>query len=70
MKIFKPKKPHKRLICDWTDKKKYLIQYWMVKFYVSYGMIVDKVQEGISLEQSNSLDEFISFITQKKLGSK
>ena len=31
----------KKILCDWTDKKKYLIHYRMLKFYVRHGMIVD-----------------------------
>ena len=38
----------KKLICDWTDKKKYLIHYRMLKFYVRHGMIVEKIHEIIS----------------------
>ena len=36
MNKIKPKKntKSKKLICDWTDKKKYLIHYRMLKFYV------------------------------------
>ena len=33
----------KKLICDWTDKKNYLIHYRMLKFYVRHGMVVDKI---------------------------
>ena len=32
-----------KLICDWSDKKNYLIHYRMLKFYVRHGMIVDKM---------------------------
>ena len=44
MKKIKPKNytKSKKLICDWTDKKKYLIRYRMLKFYVRHGMIVQK----------------------------
>ena len=35
----------KKLKCDWVDKKKYLIKYWMLKFYVRHGMVVHKVHE-------------------------
>ena len=38
-----------KLICDWTDKKNYLVHYRMLKFYVKHGMIVEKVHEVISL---------------------
>ena len=39
----------KKLVCDWTDTKKYLIHYRMLKFYVRHGMIVEKVLEVIFL---------------------
>ena len=37
----------KKLICDWTDKKKYLIHYRMLNFYVRHGMVVEKIHEII-----------------------
>ena len=42
MKKIKPKNytKSKKLICDWTDEKKYLIHYRMLKFYVGHGMVV------------------------------
>ena len=35
MKTIQPKKyvSHNKLICDWTDKKKYLILYRMLKLF-------------------------------------
>ena len=42
----------KKLVCDWFDKRNFLIYYSMLKFYVRYGMIVDKVHEIISFKQS------------------
>ena len=42
----------KKLICDWSNKKKYLVQYRMLKFNVRHGMVVDKVHEVISYKQS------------------
>ena len=54
------------LICDWSDKKNYLVQYRMLKFYVRYGMIVDKVPEIISFRQSRWLEIYIKFNTQKR----
>ena len=56
----------KKLICDWTDKKKYLIHYRMLKFYVRHGMIVEKIHEIISFKQSKWLESYISFNTQKR----
>ena len=54
MKEIKPKNyvKSKKLICDWTDKKNYLVHYRMLKFYVRLGMVVDKIHEIISLKQS------------------
>ena len=38
----------KKLICDRSDERNYLIHYRMLKFYVRYGMIVHEVHEIIS----------------------
>ena len=51
----------KKLICDWSDKKSYLIHYRMLKFYVRHGMIVKKVHTVISFKQSNWLEKYIKF---------
>ena len=56
----------KKLICDWTDKKNYLIHYRMLKFYVRHGMVVEKIHEIISFRQSRWLEGYISFKTQKR----
>ena len=56
----------KKLICDWTDKKNYLIHYRMLKFYVRHGMIVDKVHEIISFKQSKWLNKYINFHAKKR----
>ena len=50
----------KKLICDWTDKKKYLIHYRMLKLYVRHGMVVEKIHEIISFKQSEWLEIYIS----------
>ena len=57
---------HKNLICDWTDKKKYLIHYRMLKFYVRHGMKFNKVHSVTSFKQSNWLEKYIDFNTQKR----
>ena len=68
MKKIKPENytKSKKLICDWSDKKKYLIHYRMLKFYVRHGMIVVKIHEIISFKQSRWLESYISFNTQKR----
>ena len=38
----------------------------MLKFYVTHGMVVDKVPEVISFKQSKWLERYIEFNTQKK----
>ena len=71
-KKIKPKnyKKSKKLICDWSDKRKYLIHYRMLKFYVRHGMVVEKIHEIISFKQSKWLETYISFITQKRYKAK
>ena len=60
----------KKLICDWSDKKNYLVHYRMLKFYIRHGMIVDKVHNVISFKQSKWLEKYISFNTQKRKKAK
>ena len=66
MNRMKPKKytKSKKFLCDWTDKKKYLIHYGMSKFHVRHGMVVEKSHEFISFKQSKWLEDNISFNTQ------
>ena len=68
MNKIKPKNytKSKKLICDWTDKKNYLVHYRMLKFYVRHGMIVEKIHEIISFKQSKWLESYISFNTRKR----
>ena len=63
MKKIKPKTyiPHKNLDCGWTDRKKFLIQYRMLKFYVRHAIIVEKVHEIISFKQSKWLENIYKF---------
>ena len=44
MKKIEPKiyTKSKKIICDWTDKKSYLVQYRVLKFFVRHGMMVEK----------------------------
>ena len=55
-----------KLICDWSNKKNYLVHYRMLKFYLRHGMIVDKVHIVISFKQSRWLEKYINFNTQKR----
>ena len=68
MKEIKPDNytPCKKLICDWTDKKNYLVHYRMLKFYVRHGMVVDKVHEVISFKQNNLVRKIYRVLIHKK----
>ena len=68
MKKIRPKNYtiSKKLICDWTDKKIYLIHYRMLKFYVGHGLVLEKIHEKVSFTQSKWLEKYISFNTQKR----
>ena len=68
MEKIKPKSytKSKKLICDWTDKMKYLIHYRILNFYVRHGMIVEKIHEIISFQQSRWLENYISFDSKKE----
>ena len=57
---------NKKLICDWIDKKNYLIHYRMSEFYVKQRVIVDKVHESISFVKDKWLENPISFRTQRR----
>ena len=56
----------RKLICDWSDKKNYLVHYRVLKFYLRHGMIVDKVHNIMSFKQSRWLEKYIYFNTQKR----
>ena len=56
----------KKLICDWSDKKYYLVHHKMLKFYVRHGMVVEKIHEIKSFKQSKWLEKYINFKTQKR----
>ena len=68
MKKIKPENytKSKKLLCDWTDKKKCMIHYGMLKFYVRHGMVVAKIHEIISFNQSRWLEKYIAFNTKKR----
>ena len=56
----------RKMICDWPDKKNYLIHYRMLKFYIRHGIIIDEVHNIISFKQSKWLEKYINFNTQKR----
>ena len=60
----------KKLICDCSNKKNYLIQYRRFKFYVRDGMVVEKVHEIFSFKQNKWLQKNFSFNSQKRKRAK
>ena len=56
----------KKLICDWTDKQKYLVHYRLLKFYVKHGMEITKVHEVISFKQKKWLEKYLDYNTQRQ----
>ena len=56
----------RKLICDLSGKKNYLVLYRMLKFYVTHGMIVDKLHNVISFKHSMWLAKYLNFNTQKR----
>ena len=72
MKKIKPENytKAKKLICDWSNKKNYLIHHRMLKFYVRHGIIVDKIHEKFSFKQSKWLGKNIKFNSQEQKKAK
>ena len=72
MKEIKPETYNqtKKFICDWSDKKNYLVHYRMLKVFIRHGMIVMKIHSVVSFKQSKWLEKYISFNTQKRNKSK
>ena len=55
-----------KVICDWSDKRNSLIHYWMSKFNVRHGMIVEKNHEIVSFKQSEWREKYKNYSTQKR----
>ena len=47
----------RKLLCDLSDEKKYLIHYKMSNYHVRHGKVVDKGHEIISFRQSKWLKD-------------
>ncbi len=58
--------PQEKLICDWKDKKNYLVHYRLLKFYLRMGMKVEKIHRIIQFNQKPWLKEYIEFNTNKR----
>ena len=63
-------KPTSKLMCDVTNKSKYMIQYRMFKFYLNQGMKVTKIHTIYCFKQSPWLGKYIDHNTQKRTVAK
>ena len=59
-------KPTSKLMCDVTNKSKYMIHYRMFKFYLNQGMKVTKIHNVYKFKQSPRLAKYIDHNTQKR----
>ena len=63
-------KPTSKLMCDVTNKSKYMIHYRMFKFYFNQGMKVTKIHTIYRFKQSAWLGKYIDHNTQKRTVAK
>ena len=63
-------KPTSKLMCDVTNKSKYMIHYRMFKFYLNQGMKVTKIHTIYRFKQSPWLGKYIDHNTQKRTKAK
>ena len=58
-------KPTAKLLCDLTNKQKYMIHYRIFKFYTKMRMKVTKIHTIYRFKQSLWLEKYINHNTQK-----
>ena len=63
-------KPTPKLMCDVTNKSKYMIHYRMFKFYLNQGMKETKIHTIYRFKQSPWLAKYIDHNTQKRTVAK
>ena len=63
-------KPTSKLMCDVTNKSKFMIHYRMFKFYLNQGMKVTKIHTIYKFKQSPWLGKYIDHNTQKRTVAK
>ena len=54
-----------QLVCDLTNKQKYMMHYRMFKFHINMGKKVTKMHTIYRFKQSKSLARYIDHNTQK-----
>ena len=63
-------KPTQKLVCDLTNKRKYMIHYRMFKFYTKMGMKVTHIHTIYRFKQSPLLAKYFDLNTQKRTKAK
>ena len=63
-------KPTEKLMCDLTNKQKYMIHYKMFKFYIIMGMKVTKIHTICRFKQSLWLEKYTIHNTQNRTKAK
>ena len=63
-------KPTQKLVCDLTNKQKYMIHYRMFKFYTKMGMRVTHIHTIYRFKQNPWLAKYIDHNTQKRTKAK
>ena len=63
-------KPTQKLVCDLTNKQKYVIHYRMFKFYTKMGMKVTHIHTIYRFKQNPWLAKYIDHNTQKRTKAK
>ena len=56
----------KKLVPHLGSRKNYVIHYQELQYYVKLGMVVDEVSEILSFDQTNWLELYIFFNTEKR----
>ena len=62
----KPLGKEEKLFLTLYDKKKYVLHYDILKYYIKLGMKVTKVYRTISFKESNWLAKYINFNTEQR----
>ena len=63
-------KPTKKIVCDLTNKQKYMIHYRMFKFYTKMGMKLTHILTIYRFKQSPWFAKYIDHNTQKRTKAK
>ena len=56
----------KKIVPNFSDKEKYIIRYGNLKLYLSLGLKAKKIHSVLEFNQSQFLNPYIEFNSQKK----